>query len=198
MGAFGTRESRICAVAAAATAAEMMRQVRLALRETPTVELRLDWLRSDAERRKLLAWVRRQKFGRRATLMATCRRLCAGGRLRNGIKAEMYWLMQARQSGCVWCDVEIETLRELPGKTVLGFGAPSKVLLSVHDFKGTPALPREMTATDHRGVAAVKLAARANTIADSVRLLRLTRKSKSFVAVPMGEIGLPARILALH
>ncbi len=75
MGVFGTGKGRVCAVVAAATAAEMMRQVRLALRETPTVELRLDWLRSDAERRRLLDWVARQKFGAHVALVATCRRV---------------------------------------------------------------------------------------------------------------------------
>lgn len=198
MGAFGTGESRVCAVVAASTAAEMARQVRVALRETPTVELRLDWLRSDAERRRLLAWVARQKFGARVVLVATCRRVPGGGRFKRGIKAEMYWLTQAREAGCVWCDVEVETLRELPGRTVRGCGVPSRVLLSVHDFKGTPASAGEVEMADQSGVDAVKLAARANTIADSVQLLGLARGSKNFVAVPMGEVGLPARILALR
>jgi 3-dehydroquinate dehydratase/shikimate dehydrogenase len=72
------------------------------------------------------------------------------------------------------------------------------VLLSVHDFKGTPASAGEFEIADQSWVDAVKLAARANTIADSVRLLGLVRGSKNFVAVPMGEIGLPARILALR
>ena len=63
MGLFGTGKSKVCAVAAASTAEEMAKQVRAALRETPTVELRLDWLRSDAERRRLLSWVKRQKLG---------------------------------------------------------------------------------------------------------------------------------------
>ena len=61
-GRFGTGKGRVCAVVAAGSAAEMRRQVRVALRETPTVELRLDWLRSDAERAKLLAWVGEAKF----------------------------------------------------------------------------------------------------------------------------------------
>jgi len=172
-------------------------QVRAGLRETPTVELRLDWLRSDAERRRFLAWVKRQKFGRRVVRMATCRRVPGGGRFKSGIKQEMYWLGQARKAGCEWCDLEVETLRELPGKTASGYGLPSRVLLSVHDFKGT-ASAREMNVADHGGITAMKIAARANAIADSVRLLGLARRSTNFVAVPMGEIGLPARILALR
>jgi 3-dehydroquinate dehydratase / shikimate dehydrogenase len=198
MGLFGRGKKQVCAVVAAGTATEMMRQVRAVLPETSTVELRLDWLRSDTHRRRFLEWVVRQKFGRRVTLVATCRRVPGGGRFNGGIKAEMYWLAQARKAGCAWCDVEIETLRDTPGKTVKGYGVPSKVLLSVHDFKGTPALTRAIRVADHDGVAAVKIAARAQTIADSVRLLEMARRSTNFVAVPMGEIGLPARILALR
>jgi hypothetical protein len=63
MGLFGTGKRRVCAVAATAGAMEMMRQVRVGLRETSTVELRLDWLHSDLERAKLLAWLAKQKFG---------------------------------------------------------------------------------------------------------------------------------------
>src|SRR5260370_38489548 len=48
------------------------------------------------------------------------------------------------------------------------------------------------------GVAAVKIAAEARSIHDTIRLLRLARNSKNFVAAPMGELGLPARILALR
>jgi 3-dehydroquinate dehydratase/shikimate dehydrogenase len=197
MGLFGTGKSRVCAVVAAASAAEMARQVREALRETPTVELRLDWLRNDAERERLLGWVKRQKFSR-AVLMVTCRRVAAGGKFRGSVEAQLYWLIQARESGCAWCDVEVETLRELPGKSVRGYPVPRRVLLSVHDFERTPELPREIAVPDHGDVDAMKIAASARTIADSVRLLELARRSKNFVAVPMGEIGLPARLLALR
>jgi 3-dehydroquinate dehydratase/shikimate dehydrogenase len=197
MGLFGTGKSKVCAVAAAVTATEMARQVGTGLRETSTVELRLDWLRNDAQRRELLGWVARQKFGSGVRLVATCRRVSAGGRLKSGIKREMYWLAQAREAGCAWCDIAVETLGELPDRTLRGYGVPSRVLLSVHDFKGE-SLPGERKVGDYDGVAAVKIAARANTIADSVRLLGLARHSENFIAVPMGEIGLPARILALR
>src|SRR2546427_10235517 len=48
------------------------------------------------------------------------------------------------------------------------------------------------------GVDAVKIAAEAVTLRNSVRLRRVARSSKNFVAVPMGEPVLPARILALR
>ncbi len=194
---FGIRENRICAVAAAKTAAEMKRQIRAGLTETNTVELRLDWLDSDNERRKLLSWLARQKF-RKATLLATCRRKVAGGEFPGDIPAELFWLMEARRAGCAWCDLEIETERELPDQSIKEYAVPKGVLLSMHDFERTPKLPDTVSCPPRGEVDAVKIAAKAQTLDDSVRLLKLARQSRCFVAVPMGEIGLPGRLLALR
>jgi 3-dehydroquinate dehydratase len=101
MSLFGSGVNRICAVAAAATAAEMARQVRLGLAETQTIELRLDGLQSDAERAKLLRWLGKNRFAG-ATFLATCRRKAGGGRLAGDHQRELYWLMQAREAGCSW------------------------------------------------------------------------------------------------
>ena len=73
MALFGNGVGRICGVAAASTAQELRALVRKALEETPTVELRLDWLRSDKERHKFLAWMKATTF-RGAIFIATCRR----------------------------------------------------------------------------------------------------------------------------
>ncbi len=197
MGLFGTGLRRICAVVAASTADEMSRMVRSALKQTRTVELRLDWLSSDAERARFLDWLRKGQ-PRNATFLATCRRREGGGKFAGPVDRELYWLIQAREAGCQWCDLEVETLRKLPGQSVREYPVPPRVLLSLHDFERTPDLPRRMNPPAHGGVDAVKIAAEARTIQDSVRMLRLARNSKNFVAVPMGEAGLPARILALR
>jgi 3-dehydroquinate dehydratase/shikimate dehydrogenase len=197
MGLFGKGLGRICAVAAASTAAEMARLVRAGLRQTSTVELRLDWLSSDAERTRFLRWLKKGQF-RNATFLATCRRREGGGKFAGGVDRELYWLIQAREAGCQWCDLEVETLHKVPGQSVRGYPVPPRVLLSLHDFERTPDLPRSMNPPAHGGVDAVKIAAEARSIHDSIRLLRLARKSKNFIAAPMGELGLPARILALR
>src|SRR5216110_441605 len=197
MGLFGTGLRRICAVVAASTAAEMSKMVRSALRQTRTVELRLDWLSSDAERARFLDWLGKGQ-PRKATFLATCRRREGGGKFAGAVDRELYWLIQAREVGCQWCDIEVETLRKLPGQSVREYPVPPRVLLSMHDFERTPDLPRSMNTPAHGRVDAVKIAAEARSIHDSLRLLRLARSSKSFVAVPMGEAGLPARILALR
>jgi 3-dehydroquinate dehydratase / shikimate dehydrogenase len=195
---FGVGLSRICAVAAASTASEMADLVRVGLRETPTIELRLDWLRSDDERSRFLLWLKSNR-PRGATFVATCRRRVGGGKLSGNVHAELHWLNQARAAGCSWCDLEIETSRELPrGKATGDLGLPPHILLSLHDFQRMPARLQPLLSAAHGKADALKIAAHAHTIGDSLRLLRLARSAPHLVAVPMGEVGLPARILALR
>src|ERR1700730_8653791 len=196
MSLFGTGVRSICAVVAASTAAEMTRQLRSALVETRTVELRLDWLGSNAERARFLHWLgeNRPKGG---TLLATCRRREGGGRYAGGVRRELYWLTRAREAGCQWCDLEMETYRELPDGFIREYPIADHLLLSIHDFQKTPKLPGKFSVAPHGPVDAVKVAAKARTVSDSVRLLRLASRLKNIVAVPMGEIGLAARIFAL-
>jgi 3-dehydroquinate dehydratase / shikimate dehydrogenase len=175
----------------------MRQQVRTALKDTPTIELRLDWLRSDTERSRFLRWLRTSR-PRTVTFLATCRRRAGGGRFPGDMHGELYWLIQARQAGCQWCDLEMETFREIPEGFLREYPLPPRILLSIHDFKGMPKLPRKIGVPRHGLVDAVKIAAKAKTISDSVRLLKLARRSRGFVAVPMGDVGLPARILALR
>ena len=197
MGLFGVGVQRVCAVVAATTASEMSRQVRTALRSARTIELRLDWLRSDAERLRFLRWLRKRRHAS-ATFLATCRRKEGGGRFAGDIARQLHWVAQAREAGCQWCDIEMETFRELPEGFLRAYPVPPRILLSIHDFDRTPNLPRNIVVARHGLVDAVKIAAHARTIADSVRLLKVARHSRNFVAVPLGDVGLPARLLALR
>src|SRR5271156_2594384 len=197
MKSFGKGLRRLCGVVAALDAREMRQGVQRALALTPTVELRLDWLRSDAERYSFLQWLGKQKVAG-ATFVAPCRRAVGGGRLTGDSSRELFWLIAAREAGCAWCDVEIETMRELPDQSVREYAVPQKVMLSVHDFARTPPLPKALNARVHGEADAVKIAAQAQRLPDGLRLLKLARRSRNFVAVPMGEVGLPLRILALR
>jgi 3-dehydroquinate dehydratase / shikimate dehydrogenase len=197
MGPFGAGVQRICAVVAERTAAKMVVRIRAALRETRTIELRLDWLHSDAERARLLHWLKKNK-PRAATFLATCRRRPGGGQLAGHVRDELHWLRLAQEAGCQWCDLETDALQKLPKQSVRGLALPPRILLSVHDFRRTPPLGGILKSLTHRDADAVKIAANARTIGDSVRLLRAARRSKNIVVVPMGGVGLPARILALR
>src|ERR1700737_213742 len=197
MGLFGKGVARICAVVAAASASEMAAQLRRALRETPPVEWRLDWLKNNAERRRFLTWLRRNR-PRGAVLLATCRRREGGGLFAGSVQNELHWLAQAAQAGCLWCDLEVETLRKLPRNSIRQYSVPRHILLSIHDFRQMPPLKLSLEARWRGEVDAIKVAGAARTIADSVRLLQFVASSPNCVAVPMGEVGLPARLLALR
>jgi 3-dehydroquinate dehydratase/shikimate dehydrogenase len=197
MSLFGKGVARICAVVAASSAKEMAAQLRRALRETPTVELRLDWLKSDSERRRFLSWLRHNPLPR-AVLLATCRRREGGGLFAGRVQDELHWLAQAGEAGCLWCDLEVETLRKLPRKSIRQYSLPRRILLSVHDFRRMPPLNPAFEVHRRGEVDAIKVAGAARTIADGTRLLRFAASLRNCVAVPMGELGLPARLLALR
>ena len=194
---FGKGIARLCGVVAAATAAQLRRSLVRALRETPTVEVRLDWLKNDKERHAFLNWLKTHHPAK-AQFIATCRRRVGGGEFAGDAGAELFWLMKAKEAGCAWCDLEIETLHELPGKSVRGYAVPEKVLLSMHDFRRTPRFPKKLRVPAGGGADAFKVAAMARSLQDCARTLHLARKSRDVVAVAMGEIGLPARVLALR
>ncbi len=187
---------RICAVLAAATAAEMLGQLRRALSQTRTVELRLDWLRNKTEMGRVLSALR--PYARKATIIATLRRREAGGRYAGPAAEQVGWLLTAAASGAAWCDIEMETAEQL-SRYVKNLFRKSGVglLVSFHDFRATPrdlgGIARRL---ERAGGDAIKVATQCESIADSLRVLELAHRRRRVVAVPMGEAGLPARVLA--
>jgi 3-dehydroquinate dehydratase / shikimate dehydrogenase len=193
---FGTGRARVCAVIATPRAREFRKLVLLALKQTPTVELRLDWLASDRERHAALHWLKRADT-RKAMFIATCRRRVGGGEFAGGAAEELFWLRKAKEAGCVSCDLEIETVKELRNKLPQGNALPRKVMLSIHNFRETPRFLKRFK-LPRKNFAALKVAAMSRNLSDSARLLRQIGNVRNVVVIPMGEVGLPGRILALR
>ena len=191
---------RICAVVAAPTAREARRQFRFAVSTrgtAATIELRLDYLRSEGERSALLRWLSRRR--RQPVLIATCRTRRAGGRFRGSLYAQLRILAQAVAAGCRWCDVEIESAEKLGPAALRKTLAPARLLISAHDFRGLPpGLPRLVRRLERRSAGAVKVAGTCRTLRDVRRLLWLAHGRRDLVAIPMGDTGDAARILALR
>ncbi len=189
-------EDRICGVAAATTARGMRAQVRRATQMTGTIELRLDYLRSKTEREAFLAWMGRQR--QRTTFVATCRSRSGGGLFRGSRKAQLEILAYAARVGCRWCDVEIETAKHyFPGQIRQAL-SPARIMISHHDFHHTPSgLNQIVRQLRGAGGDAIKVATQCNSIADSARVCGMARGRRDIVAIPMGELGLAGRILAL-
>jgi 3-dehydroquinate dehydratase/shikimate dehydrogenase len=190
-------KDKICAVAAAADARTMWRQLASALRLTRTVELRLDWLAGDREIDRFLRQLRSKKP--RATLIATCRRRAAGGKYRGSIANQLLQLAEALRAGCAWYDLEIESVRECPPELLEVLIGEGRRLTSAHFFRRMPrGLSRIVNELDHPASNAIKIAAQCDSLAEGLELLHIARRRRNVVAIPMGEIALPLRVLALR
>ena len=188
-------KDHICAVVAAKDAKSMTRQLLRALPSTRTIELRLDWLAGDHEIARFL----RQLAVKcpRATLLATCRRREAGGRYRGTIAHQLLQLAEALRAGCTWYDLEIESASKVPPELLDVLLGEGRQITSAHFFR---AMPHSLTQTVRQLLttrpAAIKVAAQCDSLAAGLRLLRLTRGRRNVIAVPMGEVVMPLRILA--
>ncbi len=189
--------SKVCAVIAASAAGAMRKQLSKALRLTRMAELRLDWLSDD---RQISIFLRHLAVSRpRATLIATCRRREAGGRYRGTISMQLAHLAEAIRVGCLWYDLEIETVRKRPPELRDGLLRRGRRLTSAHFFQKPPAdlaaVAAELASSPSD---AIKIAVQCNSLAESRKLLRFAEGQRNIVAVPMGDVALPARFLALR
>jgi 3-dehydroquinate dehydratase / shikimate dehydrogenase len=190
---------KICAVVAAPDAKFLLRQLEVALGQTRTVELRLDWLEGDSEIERFLRTLARLKVGGRVSLIATCRRIQAGGRYKGSIPTQLVHLAEAIRAGCAWYDLEIETSRECPPELLGVLLGEGRRLTSAHFFDRMPRnLAHVGAELSRQRPDAIKIAAQCDSLADSRKLLRFARRYRSIVAMPMGEVTLPARLLAIR
>ena len=189
--------SKICAVIAAPDAKAMRMQLRKALRLTRMAELRLDWLSDERQIKAFLRYLATTRL--RATLIATCRRREAGGRYRGTVTRQLAHLAEAIRAGCEWYDLEIETVRKRPRELLDGLLDQGRQLTSAHFFlKSPPELKAIATDLSSSPCDAIKIAVQCNSLAESRKLLRFAQRRRNIVAVPMGDVALPARFLALR
>jgi 3-dehydroquinate dehydratase/shikimate dehydrogenase len=189
---------KICAVAAAGDARSALRQIQQALRHTRAIEIRLDWLANDREIERFLHLFTAVKYPH-ATFLATCRRREAGGSFRGEIGRQLLYLAAALHAGCTWYDLEIESASICPRELLDALLGEGRQMTSAHFFRKLPrSLPRVVRQLSRSQPEAIKIAAQCDTLREGLRLLRLARKRRDVVAVPMGEAALPLRILALR
>jgi 3-dehydroquinate dehydratase/shikimate dehydrogenase len=192
-------QDRICGVVAAPTAAQAETEVRNAAVRygTRILELRLDYLRSPAERAAFFRRLPRLRRG--LTLIATCRSRRGGGRFAGRAAAELAVLAQAVRAGCQWCDIELEVAGQLPRNELHRALSPARILVSAHDFRRTPrSLGSLVRRLGRCGGDAVKVATACGSLTDTRRLLDLVGRRRDVVVVPMGDDALAARVLALR
>lgn len=152
------------------------------------VELRLDYVASKINVRRLLA----ENDDLDCQVIITCRRLEDGGKWSGTEEARQLLLREAIAEGVDYVDIEEDIAAQIPrfGKT--------KRIISYHNFRKTPDNLREL----HAEMAQldpdiIKIATMANDPHDNLRMLEMMQESEiPTVAMCMGDIGTPSRILA--
>jgi 3-dehydroquinate dehydratase/shikimate dehydrogenase len=171
----------------APTTAELRRR-RDEIGDADLVELRLDSVR-DPDVAAALA-------GRRRPAIVTCRPAWEGGDFHGSEEERHELLEQALALGAEYVDLEWNARFD----RLIAATEGRRIILSSHDFERVPsdlaARARAMRAT---GAEVIKLAAKANRLADTLSLMRLGQdigREGSVVVIAMGECGIASRVLA--
>jgi 3-dehydroquinate dehydratase/shikimate dehydrogenase len=157
----------------------------LAEKGAELVELRLDYVVRAVNIKRLLA-------DRPCPTIATCRREQDGGKWERSEDERIMALRSAIADGVDYVDLEEDVAEQIPR-----FGG-TKRIISYHNFEETPENLREIhDRCASRDADIVKIATTANNPRDNLRVLQLISESETpTVALCMGDMGIPSRILA--
>lgn len=131
------------------------------------------------------------------TLLATCRRHQNHGKFNGSIEEQLRILEAAIDAGAKAIDIEIESA-ELVHAAVEHLRSKAWVIISFHNFGGTPAVDPVLKRMTKIPADAYKLVTTARKPSDSFRVLSLatSHPKTPLVMLAMGESGLPTRVLA--
>lgn len=179
------KTAKLCATVTADTMAEL-RTRRDQVGEADLVELRLDTVRDPSAAAALA--------GRRKPVIITCRPESEGGHFAGSEEERRRILAEALTLGAEFVDLEWNgSCADLIAQT-----GGRRIVLSHHDFEGTPAdLHDKAQAMRASGAEVVKLAVTAHRLADCLTLRSIglaTRVPMALIA--MGDAGIATRVLA--
>ncbi len=198
---------RVCVPVCVKRAAELRPSIERAAEVGDIVELRLDCLESnelDAARAPLGSFL--ETLGR--PFLITYRPKEQGGGVSLSLEERAafwrevpLWLRGAAVRGRAFVDVELDLLESPHAERLGALFENFTVICSHHDFEETPADLEQVYERMARTRASIsKLATRANSITDSITLMRLLergrREGRGVIAVSMGAAGVLTRVLA--
>jgi 3-dehydroquinate dehydratase/shikimate dehydrogenase len=132
-----------------------------------------------------------------STILATCRRHQNHGRFNGSIEEQLRILAAAVEAGASAVDVEIESAESAIAPMSLIAGN-AQLIVSYHNFEGTPAMDPVMRRMLKVQADAYKIVTTAKKPSDNYRVLAL---AKAYPRVPlillaMSEVGFPTRVLS--
>ncbi len=130
-------------------------------------------------------------------VLATCRRQQNHGEFSGGTEEQLRLLEAAVTAGARAVDVEIESAEPL-AKKLDSLRTDADLIVSYHDFKGTPGLETVLRRMLRVPAAAYKIVTTARKPSDNYRVLSLGRAHSRvpLVLLSMGEMGIPSRVLS--
>ena len=131
------------------------------------------------------------------TILATCRRHQNMGRFNGSIEEQIQILEAAITAGAKAVDVEIESA-EVAGKRLETLRSHAYLLLSYHNYGGTPATDAIMRRMQKVPADGYKIVTTAKKPSDNCKVLQLARAypKTHTVLLAMGETGFPTRVLS--
>jgi len=131
------------------------------------------------------------------TILATCRRHQNHGRFNGSVEEQVRILEAAIAAGAKAVDIEIESAENCVDR-VEHLRSLAHVLLSYHNYGGTPPLDAVVRRMARISADGYKLVTTARKPSDNCRVLALARTySKTpMVLLAMGETGFPTRVLS--
>ena len=175
----------LCVTVLADSTADLRRKRDQAFADADLVELRLDSVRAPDVAGALA--------GRHGPVVVTCRARWEGGSFEGSEDERLRLLTQALDLGAEYVDVEWRA--RFDGLIARD---PARIVLSMHDFDGLPA---DLLARHHAmratGAQTLKIAIKANALADCVPLLDLgaqAGRDGRLVLVALGEYGVATRV----
>jgi len=158
-------------------------------------EFRLDYLPSPesgiAAIRKFLA------AHSDCSILATCRRHQNHGKYNGSVEEQIRILNAAVDAGARAVDIEIESAENLAARLDT-FRGKARLILSYHNYDGTPSLEGVLRRMARIPADAYKIVTTARKPSDNYRVLALMKSNPRtpLIVLSMGETGFPTRVLS--
>ncbi len=159
------------------------------------LEFRLDYLTKPMDGVKVISRFLEEYPD--ATILATCRRHQNGGRYNGSIEEEIRILDAALDAGAKAVDVEIESAEHVSAR-LEGLRSRAWLIVSYHNFSGTPAMDPVLRRMQKVTADAYKIVTTARKPSDNHRVLALAKSNPktNLILLAMGEAGFPTRVLS--
>src|ERR1700678_3582280 len=195
-----SRMGKVCVAIIGSTAGEMVDRATEAMRDSPFLEFRLDYLE-----KPLLALPKLKEFlseNTVVTAIATCRRAANGGKFKGTIAAELEVLQKASASGFHLIDLELETAEAIKAADLEKLRTRGAVLMvSYHDYQSTKDLDGIFERIRPYEPEFIKIVSTAKSLADNVVMMHFLERTcdlANLVGICMSDQGIISRVLGVR